>query len=1199
MALTSPGVEVTIIDESNYAPAQTNSVPFVLIATAQNKANAAGTGVAPGTIAANANKVYKVTSQRDLVSLYGNPFFYKTTNGTPIQGYELNEYGLLAAYSTLGVTNGIWVLRADIDLASLVGTLTRPRGNPTDGTYWLDTTTTSWGIYEFNKTTGKFTQQTPLVIVNSSDLLGGYPKPSLGNVGSYAVNAIDPVVVDNFDQSAMFYKTRNNTWVQLGADEWMKSIPAVTGTVSNPTLTAGQVFNILVQNSLLNYSCPIQVPAAPNNTVSGVATEINNLGLGDITADVVDGRLNVYFSPTPDIEDHIPYLIFTSGDSVLSDIGIGTESTDKYYAPEAYNGPSSQMPLWTQGQLTPHPTGSVWIKTSISGNGMNIVMSEFSSTASAFVQKPVSIWKNLITATKNLDPTGGKNIPAGTVIGIFNCINESFNLSNNIYFFERLATGPTVSTGTVSNPSLPNSAVIAVVVSTPGQDYSWDTSPVYYVTLPGAGTVGATEFVQAWQAANIPNTTATVTTSSAIQLTHTQGGEIGLTVLPGYSWSSVLNDAGLSWLTNPAIEAAPGIRREFTNLPQYSTTGAGTGCEISAVVYVDEYILTTVNNGGSNYNVGDLITISGASFGTSQPDNNLVVRVMSVTAGAVTSIAFVSGTADIGYVNLISNWSKLAYTANEGAPFTNPVNNTNWFYSSIDQVDIMIQQAGSWKGYRNVSYDQSGNPLATGVNATDPNGPIISATAPTTQSDGTPLVYGDLWLDTSDLENYPVISRWQNVDNVDQWILIDNTDQTSGDGIVFADARWAPNGTTDPISDPIPSIVSLLTSNYLDLDAPNPNLYPQGMLLFNTRRSGYNVKQFRSNYFNSLTFGDVTLPTVKNAWVSTSGLQNDGSPYMGRKAQRAMVVQALTASISTNQTIREEDNFFNLMATPNYPELQPQMVALNNERGNTAYILGDTPMRLSDQATDIEAWAKNTAGAASTGEAGCVTRDEYLGLFYPSGLSTDLTGTPVAVPPSHMMLRTFLRNDTIAYPWLAPAGTRRGTIDNASSIGYVDSQTGEFQVIKNRVGIRDVLYSNFINPLAFFTSVGLLNYGNKNSKDTQSALDRINVARLVNYIREKLTILARPFVFEPNDALTRSQVTSVVQTLFVDLVAKRGIYDYLVVCDGTNNTPARIDANQLWIDIAIEPVKAAEFIYIPVRIMNTGEIAERGSTIFG
>jgi phage tail sheath protein FI len=87
-----------------------------------------------------------------------------------------------------------------------------------------------------------------------------------------------------------------------------------------------------------------------------------------------------------------------------------------------------------------------------------------------------------------------------------------------------------------------------------------------------------------------------------------------------------------------------------------------------------------------------------------------------------------------------------------------------------------------------------------------------------------------------------------------------------------------------------------------------------------------------------------------------------------------------------------------------------------------------------------------------------------------------------------------------------------------------------------------------------------------------------------------LTIAARPFVFEPNDALTRTEISGVVDTLFLDLVAKRGIYDYLVVCDDSNNTPARIDRNELWIDVALEPVKAAEFIYIPVRIFNTGEL---------
>jgi hypothetical protein len=290
-------------------------------------------------------------------------------------------------------------------------------------------------------------------------------------------------------------------------------------------------------------------------------------------------------------------------------------------------------------------------------------------------------------------------------------------------------------------------------------------------------------------------------------------------------------------------------------------------------------------------------------------------------------------------------------------------------------------------------------------------------------------------------------------------------------------------------------------------------------------------------------------------------------------------------------SIREEDTFFNLIASPNYPELQPDMVTLNNDRNNTAYIVGDTPLRLPDSATEITNWATNKSGATATGEDGWVTRDSYLGVFYPSGISSDLTGASVVVPASHMMLRTFLRNDTVAYPWLAAAGTRRGTIDNATNIGYLDSATGEFITVKNRMSIRDVLYTNQINPLTYFTGVGLLNYGNKNSYDSQSALDRTNVARLIAYIRYRVQVAARPFVFEPNDALTRQQIAGVIQSLFVDLVAKRGLYDYLVVCDDTNNTPARIDRNELWVDIAIEPVKAAEFIYVPVRILNTGEIA--------
>jgi phage tail sheath protein FI len=182
-------------------------------------------------------------------------------------------------------------------------------------------------------------------------------------------------------------------------------------------------------------------------------------------------------------------------------------------------------------------------------------------------------------------------------------------------------------------------------------------------------------------------------------------------------------------------------------------------------------------------------------------------------------------------------------------------------------------------------------------------------------------------------------------------------------------------------------------------------------------------------------------------------------------------------------------------------------------------------------------------------------------------------------------------NDKVAYPWFAPAGMRRGVIDNATNIGYIDAGSGEFQTTKNRVALRDVQYNNFINPIAFFQNVGLLNYGNKNSFDSQSALDRTNVSRLVCYIRDRLQVAVRPFIFEPNDEMTRSQIKDVVSSLFADIKAKRGVYDYLVVCDSSNNTAARIDRSELWIDIAIEPVKAVEFIYIPVRILNTGEIS--------
>ncbi len=1203
MALVSPGVEVTIIDQSQYLPAPTNSVPLVVLATAQNKANASGTGVAAATTSANANKLYQVTSQRDLVNLYGTPFFYTTTNGTPIQGYELNEYGLLAAYSLLGVTNRCYVLRADIDLASLVGRTSRPTGAPANGTYWLNTLTSTWGIYEFNATTGQFELQSPIVITDESSLAGGIPLDSIGNIGDYAINANQATGVPSAaSEQTFFYKTTTNSWVRLGGPQWRRDIPIVEGSVSNPVLSATSTFTLDVSGM---WTTTISVVGT---SVNDVATAINDLNTPTITARVVSGRLQIISDQLTTLTSP-SYITLTDGTNTpLADLGI-TDGT--YYQPSLVYGTSAQMPLWSASQTYPRPSGSVWIKIGTSGNGLYPSLSEYRTSTGSWTAKNVTQYNSDWAAIAALDSNGGETIPAGTIYGQYNF--QGAQQASPYYLWKRLATGPTVITGSNNNPQFNSSTLgvagpytLYVQVSVPG---SASLSSAYTLAIPN--NADASDFVTSWYAAGIPNTTASVTTDGAIQLTHTKGGVIILDDIVNQVNNGVTTQAGFVPDTTSGVKY--GIPHTYSWTGVAGTGGSGTSATFNVAAILAFYYFpgtgpgTGIANGGSGYSVGDILTISGTNLSGTSPANDLRVIVTSVgLTNEITGIAYYSGIAISRYTIQLSNWVEFAYTSNEGAPVVNPSNNTNWFYSVVDEVDIMVQKSGQWIGYRNTAYDSTGHPAATGVNATDPNGPIIATTAPTTQSDGTALVYGDLWIDTSDLELYPVIYRWQEVDGVNQWVLINNTDQISQSGIVFADARWSSSGAVDPTNDPIPTIASLLTSNYVDLDVPTATLYPQGMLLFNTRRSGYNVKQFRTNYFTGANFPDAgsfnpaqpsnvnNLPEYSYTWVSVSGNQTNGAAYMGRKAQRAMVVQALRAAIDTNTGIRDEDNYFNLIASPNYPELQPNMVVLNSDRGETAFIVGDTPLGLSDSATDIQAWATNAANASSTGEEGLVTRNTYLGLFYPSGLANDLSGNQVVVPASHMMLRTILTSDTKSYPWLAPAGTRRGNIDNALNIGYLDRDTGEFQAIKTRIGIRDVLYINQINPLVFFTGVGLLNYGNKVSFNSQSALDRINVARLVNYVRRQLTIAARPFVFEPNDALTRNEISGVVQTLMVDLVAKRGIYDYLVVCDESNNTPDRIDRNELWINVAIEPVKAAEFIYIPVRILNTGEIANQG-----
>lgn len=147
--LVSPGVSISVIDESAYGGAGPGTVPLIFIATASNKTQPSDAGIAEGTLPENAGKLWLITSQRELVQVFGNPKFY-VNQGTPLHGYELNEYGLLAAYQYLGIANRAYIMRGDLDMSQLEPSLYAPRGPALSGTYWLDTSLSSWGAFVSN-----------------------------------------------------------------------------------------------------------------------------------------------------------------------------------------------------------------------------------------------------------------------------------------------------------------------------------------------------------------------------------------------------------------------------------------------------------------------------------------------------------------------------------------------------------------------------------------------------------------------------------------------------------------------------------------------------------------------------------------------------------------------------------------------------------------------------------------------------------------------------------------------------------------------------------------------------------------------------------------------------------------------------------------------------------------------------------------
>lgn len=202
----------------------------------------------------------------------------------------------------------------------------------------------------------------------------------------------------------------------------------------------------------------------------------------------------------------------------------------------------------------------------------------------------------------------------------------------------------------------------------------------------------------------------------------------------------------------------------------------------------------------------------------------------------------------------------------------------------------------------------------------------------------------------------------------------------------------------------------------------------------------------------------------------------------------------------------------------------------------------------------------------------------YAAIYWPWVKSFDVIAQKDRYyDPSIFAIRQMAYTDDIGEPWFAPAGVVRGRLTKPTEVEISVNQ-----------GDRDSMYSggNVVNPIVNFPQQGIMIFGQRTAQRNPTALDRVNVRRMLIIIRKQLLASTRRFVFEPNDATTWEKVVNVVNPMLDDILRRRGLVDYKVVCDETTNTPVRVDRNELWCKVLLKPTKAAEIVVFELNLTN-------------
>jgi len=328
------------------------------------------------------------------------------------------------------------------------------------------------------------------------------------------------------------------------------------------------------------------------------------------------------------------------------------------------------------------------------------------------------------------------------------------------------------------------------------------------------------------------------------------------------------------------------------------------------------------------------------------------------------------------------------------------------------------------------------------------------------------------------------------------------------------------------------------------------------------------------NYFdnNGIAKNQYTgsLPAnVSGAFGGASGAIRGGAKFYNNISDTD--TQGLTGGCYDNmiRLLSNMDDYkFNMLLTPglydaDYAAQVSNIITNTQNRGDNIYVLDPVKYGRSVNEAVSQAATRNTSYAAEYWP--------WLQVVEPS------TGELVWVPASTMIGGVYAYNDSVAEPWFAPAGINRGGL---STVVRAEQRLSQTQ--------RDTLYTGKVNPIATFPGTGVVVYGQKTLQTRASALDRVNVRRLLIALKSYISQIANTLVFEQNTAATRNNFLAQVNPYLSSVQQRQGLYAFKVIMDDSNNTPDVVDRNELVGQIYLQPTKTAEFIYLDFNVTPTG-----------